>query len=261
MEICIEENIPIKGYRILEFSNFQEAKQWVVDNQLARRNLTPDQIKYYSGNEYLNTKQPAGNPQFRQVDGIGQNTGNVSDKDSGKSPAEVLADTYNVSPRTIERNAEFAEQINALPPKEKATAIAGLARKRCQSDHQPKFDRKKCEAAIDFLHRQIKLFSAERETICGHVIQALTEFGVFLKGWFSDHLPKIQGKFSNGKCRDCGADIVWAVTEQGKNMMFDAEPPKKAYRTTYVIRDGIASTGDGQPRYVSHFVTCKARKK
>jgi hypothetical protein len=150
---------------------------------------------------------------------------------------------------------------STIPPEGKEKAIAGLARKRSPKEHTPKFNQKKCELAIDLLHRQIELFCAENKAIGGHVIEALTAFGTLLKRWFSDHLPKVVGKMSRAKCKFCGADIIWTVTGKGKNIPLDAEPTKKAIRGSFVICDGVASTKEGHPRYASHFLTCSQRKK
>lgn len=56
------------------------------------------------------------------------------------------------------------------------------------------------------------------------------------------------------KCRGCGADIIWAVTESGKRMPID---PKSEKRLVLMGRDGnrgpLAMARD---TYMSHFATC-----
>jgi hypothetical protein len=42
LEICRKHNLPYKIKKV-EFLDVDEAKRWMVDNQLGRRNLNPDQ--------------------------------------------------------------------------------------------------------------------------------------------------------------------------------------------------------------------------
>ena len=62
------------------------------------------------------------------------------------------------------------------------------------------------------------------------------------------------------KCRSCGAEIVWCVTESGKKMPADAEPSE---RGTLVLVDScggetLARVAEcpGPRMYTSHFATC-----
>lgn len=56
------------------------------------------------------------------------------------------------------------------------------------------------------------------------------------------------------KCRSCGAEIVWALTANGKRAPFDAKPitttPLKPIDSHEYLA-GVSVRG-----YVSHFVTC-----
>jgi hypothetical protein len=79
---------------------------------------------------------------------------------------------------------------------------------------------------------------------------------------------------TNAQCRSCGAPIIWAKTQGGKNIPLDAEPGMNG---NILLSNGIAIycdpidpdfydglSGENQ-RYVSHFATCpnaeKHRKK
>jgi len=58
-QICLDEKIPIKGYRIVEeVTTRQQALEWVIENQLGRRNLTESQFKYYLGKLYRRPAAP-----------------------------------------------------------------------------------------------------------------------------------------------------------------------------------------------------------
>lgn len=56
------------------------------------------------------------------------------------------------------------------------------------------------------------------------------------------------------KCRGCGADIIWTVTENGKNMPID---PKPELRLVVMGRDdNRAPLAMARNTYMSHFATC-----
>lgn len=73
-----------------------------------------------------------------------------------------------------------------------------------------------------------------------------------------------------GKCRDCGVDILWVRTANGRLMPLDAEPVADGNLVLVngvptLIRGDLSETVPEGPRYKSHFVTCihadKFRKK
>lgn len=57
-------------------------------------------------------------------------------------------------------------------------------------------------------------------------------------------------------CKSCGAEIIWAVTANGKRMPLDAK-----HSSGFTI-EGIADAREGTPLiassrvYISHFATC-----
>ena len=55
------------------------------------------------------------------------------------------------------------------------------------------------------------------------------------------------------KCRGCGAEIVWARTDRGRDIPLDAKPEKR-----FELSHGHATLMD---TYVSHFVTCPKAKE
>lgn len=102
-----------------------EAKAWIVANQLARRNLTDERRAYYRGLQYLGAKQEHGgdrktggqNPDSSKK--VVKNTAFFEKKSScqndnliGKTAA-AIAQESGVSPSTIIRDAEFAEAVEA----------------------------------------------------------------------------------------------------------------------------------------------------
>lgn len=115
-KICKAHNLPFK-VKTLSFSNIEEAKVWMVDNQIGRRNLTPDQLSYYRGAKYLSLKKVKGG--YENVKAKGSKDGATS---------EQLADKFNVSESTIKRDAKFAEGLNIIArsnPKLKLKILSG----------------------------------------------------------------------------------------------------------------------------------------
>jgi hypothetical protein len=56
-------------------------------------------------------------------------------------------------------------------------------------------------------------------------------------------------------CRSCGAPIVWAVTSSGKRMPLDARAAV-VFGLDTTSDPPLATRGQGDPLYVSHFATC-----
>ena len=101
-EICAKHNIP---YRVLEksFADRDEAILWVIDNQLGRRNLTPEQISLLRGQKYNRMK--------------GQQGGDHKSKaqnDTLINTANALARQYKVDESTIKRDGQFAQAVDTL---------------------------------------------------------------------------------------------------------------------------------------------------
>lgn len=101
-KICQDHELPFHMH-ILQFMDIEEAKEWMINNQLGRRNLTPDQLSYYRGLKYLKTKRKKGG--YQNV---------ISNPQTGGSTAEKLAKEFNVSKNTIERDAQFAKGIEVI---------------------------------------------------------------------------------------------------------------------------------------------------
>jgi hypothetical protein len=128
-EICKRHRIPFTTIE-KDFKNRDEALIWIISTQVARRNLTPIQLSYYRGVHYNADKRLEGNPawrteseqmdQLRQSDAVGQNL----------STARRLAEQYNVSSRTIDRDAQVARAIDAIgknSPEAKKSILSGAA--------------------------------------------------------------------------------------------------------------------------------------
>jgi len=118
-QICQDNNL-FFNTQFLQFEDLEEVKEWMINNQLGRRNLTPDQLSYYRGLKYLKTKRKKGG--YQNV---------VSNPQNGGSTSERLAKEFNVSKNTIERDAQFAKGIEVIAksnPKLKNQILLGLTK-------------------------------------------------------------------------------------------------------------------------------------
>jgi len=87
----------------------REALNWIIDNQLGRRNLTNSQRKQLRGLRYLNEKEPHGGDRGNQY------TKEARDQnDPLAKTAKKIADQTGVSEMTIKRDAQFAQAIDLI---------------------------------------------------------------------------------------------------------------------------------------------------
>jgi hypothetical protein len=149
-KICTSHNLPFEVY-VLSFDSQKDAKDYMINLQLGRRNLSQNQISYFRGLRYNNEKadksdnllinsskgqnapsvnegQKDDNLGSKSPKGQNDPSGNEGQKDdilglksskgqndpSIKTTAERLAKEYNVSPKTIKRDAEFADGLEKI---------------------------------------------------------------------------------------------------------------------------------------------------
>ncbi len=114
-EICTSEGIDFKTVDI-ELPDRNAASDWIISNQLGRRNLTPEAVSYLRGRRY--------NLQKRQGKRTDLTSGKSCQKlnstpTSGKNDekletAERLAAEYKVGSRTIRNDAQYAKAVDTL---------------------------------------------------------------------------------------------------------------------------------------------------
>ncbi len=100
--ICTTHNLSF-DITELEFEDKEKARLWIINNQLGKRNLNPDQMSYYRGLKYENLKKARGG--YEYVESKGQNVLPTSEK---------IAREFNVSERTIKRDARFTRGLNFI---------------------------------------------------------------------------------------------------------------------------------------------------
>ena len=125
-KICKEHNIPFDTID-MEFGTREEAKIWIIRNQIERRNLTPMQLSFFRGLHYNADKKSQGdnNPHI-QARTKAQNEPLIPGSTSSR-----LAEEYNVSRNTIKRNSRLAAgltSIGEINPDIKTKILSGEVR-------------------------------------------------------------------------------------------------------------------------------------
>jgi hypothetical protein len=85
-----------------EFASRDEAKSYIINTQLGRRNLSPLAESYLRGKRYLEHKHQ------------GARTDLTSGQTDQKTAAERLAEEFKVGEKTIRRDAHFAEVVDKI---------------------------------------------------------------------------------------------------------------------------------------------------
>lgn len=127
--ICKENNLPF-SIQLMPFSSITEVKDYMIDLQLGRRNLTPQQASYFRGLRYQNEKLDKG--KYNREDH------KVHSEPYG-STAEKLATEYKVSTSTIKRDAQLAEGLKRLDKELRNKVLSG----------EVKVDKKEIRQLID----------------------------------------------------------------------------------------------------------------
>jgi N6-adenosine-specific RNA methylase IME4 len=87
----------------IDLPDKETAKEWIITNQLGRRNLTPQEASYYRGKLYESRKRQ------------GARTDLTSPQNEEKLiTAKELGKQYGVSKATIERDADFSEAVDKV---------------------------------------------------------------------------------------------------------------------------------------------------
>lgn len=107
----------------MEFESREHALNWMIANQLGRRNLNPNQIAYLRGKRYENEKVIATFKGNQYVDSGG--LPNANHQNNKPKTSESLGEEYGVNQSTIIRSAQFAKAVDLLPDEIKTEVLAG----------------------------------------------------------------------------------------------------------------------------------------
>jgi len=99
----------------MHFETDEEAKEWIIKNQLGRRNLDESEASYLRGKLYNERKENHGGQRKNA-----QNPGKTSSAHSEHlKTAESVAEETGVSSATVRRDGKYAEAVDSLAPKAK----------------------------------------------------------------------------------------------------------------------------------------------
>jgi hypothetical protein len=124
--ICKENDVDFK-VNLQPFPSLSEVRDFMINNQLGRRNLSPEQVSYLRGLKYLKSRKDKG--KYDREDHKGQNVPYAS-------TADELAEKFNVSGKTIKRDAAFAEGLGKLVPSLRNDILAGNIKVSKKSIHE-----------------------------------------------------------------------------------------------------------------------------
>lgn len=106
-EICQKHGVDFKTVE-KEFENRDAVIDWIINNQLGRRNLTPANQSYLRGLQYQREKKKVGEHKGNQ------HTEMEIAQNEPIPTADRLAQQHGVSRETIKRDAEFSEAVNTI---------------------------------------------------------------------------------------------------------------------------------------------------
>jgi hypothetical protein len=105
-QICQKHNLLFK-VQVISFKDKEEAKDWMILNQLGKRNVTEEAKAYLRGLQYKQEKKRIGGS------GVNQFNKDQFAKDAERT-AERLASQHKVSEKTIRTDEKFAEVIDKI---------------------------------------------------------------------------------------------------------------------------------------------------
>lgn len=100
-KICKELDIPFEIHEI-DFATREEAKNFMIRNQLARRNVTSEQRDYLMGKMYTETKNTHGG------------TREASPQNEDMKKSEQIGEQFKVGHATVERAEKFALAVDQI---------------------------------------------------------------------------------------------------------------------------------------------------
>jgi len=103
-QIAQEYGLEYKTVEI-ELPDREAAKEWVIKNQLGRRNLTPEEVSYYRGKLYESRKLSHGGER------------KSSAQNEHLKTAEQIGKEYGVNQATVRRDAEFSVAVDKVAAK------------------------------------------------------------------------------------------------------------------------------------------------
>lgn len=110
-KICLKNNIDF-DVSLGTFSTLDQVKDWMILNQLGRRNITPEEQSYLRGKLYNTRKEQKGRYDRMAADQIAELP--ADNKAKKKNTALDLAEQFQVGERTIRNDGDFAAGLDKL---------------------------------------------------------------------------------------------------------------------------------------------------
>lgn len=131
-EICAAKNIKFGVFERM-FPNRDAAKEWIISNQLGRRNLSPDAASVLRGKKYNLAKAAHGGERHQKSENgdIPAENGSSAQNEhlGGAKTADRIADETGVSRETIKRDGQRAvaidKLVDAAGPEAQAAVLSG----------------------------------------------------------------------------------------------------------------------------------------
>lgn len=117
-QICKQNNVDFK-IMLKTFDGIESVKDYMIDLQIGRRNLTLEEESYYRGLKYNAQKGKRGIALQLAQEGRGEEAVNI---------AENLAEKFNVTSRTIKNDGKFAQGLNKLSPELRNEVLQGKSK-------------------------------------------------------------------------------------------------------------------------------------
>ena len=121
-----------------DFESREHALNWIISNQLGRRNLNPNQIAYLRGKRFESEKKIIGGDKksAEYKKSIAQNGPLNGDT------AQRIADEYGIGRNTVKRAEKFAKVVDLLPEEARKNILGGNESiKQKESEAILKFDK------------------------------------------------------------------------------------------------------------------------
>ena len=103
-DICTRHGVPFR-VETVNLPDLEAATTWIEENQLGRRNLTPNQFHYYIGRKYQRMKKAEGGRADRDLSG---------DQNEHPKTSDLIAEQHGISAPTVRRDAGYARNIDAI---------------------------------------------------------------------------------------------------------------------------------------------------
>lgn len=103
LSICEKHGLDYRTEQITSIETESDAINWIINNQINKRNLTAEERRYLIGIRYRQEKKQQGG----QIPGSGQNVHSIK-------TAEKIAAEYKIDEKAVRRAEKFADGVDAI---------------------------------------------------------------------------------------------------------------------------------------------------